>query len=172
MNPNAGNLAGTATPKNDSLAARRAVAGIAKHPGVYYVNDNEGKIRKTSDAGRTWTPPISPKFGMISAIAVAPSDQNFLYVGTDLAIWITRDGGKTWTNIGLRDCSEFSEIIVDPQDPNRVLVAALGYPDHPSAARGIFLSLDGGKLWRQILFASETAGGLDIVLDPLDSKSL
>ena len=43
------------------------------------------------------------------------------------------DAGATWRNIGLRDSQQIGSIVVDPRDPNMVLVAALGHAYGPNA---------------------------------------
>ena len=91
---------------------------------------------------------------------MAPSDPNIIYVGSgagiirpDLAIgdgvYKSTDAGKTWTHLGLRDSQMIANIEVDPKDPNRFFVAALGHPYGPNAERGIFRSTDGGASFRE-----------------------
>ena len=58
------------------------------------------------------------------------------------------DGGKTWTHIGLADSQQIGRILVDPHNPDVVLVAALGHPYGPNAERGVFRSRDGGATWQ------------------------
>ena len=50
------------------------------------------------------------------------------------------------TNEGYTDDDLF---IVDPRDPNRLFVAALGHPYGPNAERGIFRSTDGGRSFQK-----------------------
>jgi hypothetical protein len=119
----------------------------------------------------------------IGAIAVAPSDANVIYVGTggglprpDLAvgdgIYKSTDAGKTWTHLGLRDAQQIPKIAVDPADPNRLFVAALGHPYGPNKERGIFRSLDGGRTFQQVLFKDENTGGKDVDIDPANPQNV
>jgi hypothetical protein len=67
----------------------------------------------------------------IGAVAVAPSDPRIVYVGTGEqtqgnGVYKSSDAGSTWTNVGLRDTHIISGIVVDPRDPDVVLVAAAG----------------------------------------------
>ncbi len=116
-----------------------------------------GGVWETRDAGRTWSPIFdSAPVGSIGALAVAPSNPRTLYVGTgesdmrsDIAqgegLWRSRDGGGSWSFVGLKDSQQIARILVDPNDDKRVLVAALGHPYGPNPERGVFLTTDGGR---------------------------
>jgi photosystem II stability/assembly factor-like uncharacterized protein len=155
-----------------------AVAGIPGNSQVFYMGAVDGGVWKTTNAGRTWKP-ISDKAGIesIGAIAVAPSDPNVIYVGTgepslrgDITygngMWKSTDGGKTWTHIGLLDTRHIATILVDPHNPNLVLVAAIGHAFGPNAQRGVFRSTNGGKTWTKVLYKDDKTGAVDLVFDP------
>jgi photosystem II stability/assembly factor-like uncharacterized protein len=159
-----------------------AAVGVASQPNVFYIGVNNGGVWKTTDAGRIWTPIFDAQpTGSIGAIAIAPSDPNIIYVGSgeglqrpDLStgdgIYKSRDAGKTWTHLGLRDAQQIPMIAVDPRDPNRLFVAALGHPYGPNAERGIFRSIDGGQTFEKVLYRDEHTGGIDVVLDPSNPR--
>ncbi len=161
-----------------------AVAGVRGQPETYYFGSVGGGIWKTNDAGRTWKPIFdSQPIASIGAIAVAPSDSNVIYVGSGEAdmrssisygngMYKSTDGGKTWAHIGLEDSRQIGRIIVDPRDPNRVFVAALGHAYGPNQERGIFRSKDGGKSWQKILYHDENTGAIDIAFEPGNSKTI
>ena len=65
-------------------------------------------------------------------------------------IYRSRDGGGTWTHLGLRDGQQIPQIQVDPRDPNRLWVAVLGHPYAANEERGIFRSSDGGESFERI----------------------
>ncbi len=156
----------------------KAVAGIAGQPHTFFMGVVNGGVWKTTDAGRTWIPIFDDQpTGSVGAIAVAPSQPSVIYVGTgeaqqrpDLAtgdgIYKSIDGGRTWTHLGLRDTQQISHIVVDPANPNRLFVAALGHPYGPNEERGIFRSLDGGKSFQKVLYKDENTGGSDVAFDP------
>lgn len=159
-----------------------AVTGAADDRLHFYFGSVNGGVWETRDAGRTWSPIFdSVPVGSIGAIAVAPSDPRVLYVGTgesdmrsDIAqgsgMFRSRDGGKTWTAIGLKDSQQIARILVDPRDPNRLIVAALGHPYGPNKERGVFLSTDGGETWTQTLFKDADTGAIDLTFKPGDSR--
>ncbi|MFM8394053.1 MAG: WD40/YVTN/BNR-like repeat-containing protein, partial [Acidobacteriota bacterium] len=119
-------------------------AGIPSQPNVFFIGVNNGGVWKTTDAGRTWRPLFDDQpTGSIGDLALAPSNPDIIYVGTgeglqrpDLSpgngIYKSTDGGKTWRHLGLRDAQQIGSIIVDPRNPDRVFVAALGHPYGPN----------------------------------------
>jgi len=82
------------------------------------------------------------------------------------------DGGKTWTHIGLDDTRQIGRVLVDPQNPDTVFVAALGHAYGPNAERGVFRSTDGGRNWQKVLFKDENVGRLIWRSIPQNSKTI
>jgi len=159
-----------------------AITGIPSQPNVFYMAPNNGGVWKTTDAGRTWAPIFdSQPTGSIGAIALAPSNPSIIYVGSgeglrrpDLSvgdgIYKSTDAGASWQHLGLRDAQQIGSIIVDPKDPNRLFVAAVGHPYGPNAERGVFRSLDGGQTFEKVLYKDEDTGAQDLVFDPQNSQ--
>jgi len=158
----------------------RALSGVPSQPNVFYIGFDNGGVWRSTDFGSTWTPLFdSQPTGSIGAIAVAPSDPNIIYVGSgagiirpDLAtgdgMYKSTDAGKTWTHLGLRDSQMIANVVVDPKNPNRLFVAALGHPYGPNAERGIFRSIDGGATFQKVLYKDDYVSGNDVRLDPSD----
>lgn len=159
-------------------------AGVAQQPNVFYIGVNNGGVWKTTDFGLTWTPLFDGQpTQSIGAVAVAPSDPNVIYVGSgeglqrpDLSvgdgIYKSRDAGKTWTHLGLREARQIGAVIVDPANPDRVFVAALGHPYGPNDERGVFRSLDGGRTWDKVLYRDENTGAIDLAFDPSNARTI
>jgi photosystem II stability/assembly factor-like uncharacterized protein len=159
-----------------------AVAGVPGSPNVFYFGAAAGGVWKTIDAGATWKPIFdAEKVSSIGAIAVARSNPDIIYVGTGEAnmrgnvtwgggVFKSTDAGKTWTDVGLADTRQIGAIIVDPADPDIVLVAAVGHAFGPNTQRGVFRSTDGGKTWNRVLFKNELTGAIDLAADPHNSK--
>jgi photosystem II stability/assembly factor-like uncharacterized protein len=155
-----------------------AIAGDPVDPRRFYFGGVNGGIWRTDDAGRTWVPIFdSVDIGSIGAIAVAPSSARTIYVGTgeadmrsDIAQGIgmfrSDDGGSSWHAIGLSDTQQIGKILVDPRNPNVLLVAALGHPYGPNAERGVFRSTDGGRHWTKTLFKDDNTGAIDLTFEP------
>ncbi len=162
----------------------KAAAGIPSQPNVFYMGVVNGGVWKTTDYGRIWRPIFDDQpTGSIGAIAVALSDPNVIYVGSgeglqrpDLStgdgIYKSTDAGETWTHLGLRDGQQIPQIIVDPDDPNRLFVAVLGHPYGPNEERGIFRSTNGGRTFEKVLYKDENTGGVDVAFDPSDAQTV
>lgn len=152
-----------------------AVAGIPGKPGIYYFGTPGGGVWKTTDGGRVWKPIFDDaRVASIGAIALAPSNPDIVYVGTGQetegnGVYRSNDGGATWTRIGLEDTRYISAIIVDPRNPDIVLVAARDYST-PSPARGVFKTTDGGKTWSRVLFKDGRTSVVDMCAAPDDSN--
>src|SRR5947209_2900576 len=155
-----------------------AIQGVPGEPDTWYFGAVAGGVWKTTDAGQNWTPIFDKEdISSIGAIAVAPSDHNTIYVGTGEAairgnttygtgVYKSIDAGKNWKNIGLRDTRQIVALIVHPNNPDIVLVAALGHAFGPNPERGILRTSDGGKTWAKVLSKDENTGGIDVVFDP------
>jgi photosystem II stability/assembly factor-like uncharacterized protein len=155
-----------------------AISGVPGQPGVFYMAPNNGGVWKTTDYGRTWSPIFDDQpTGSVGALAIAPSNPEIIYVGSgeglrrpDLStgdgIYKSTDGGRTWQHLGLRDGQQIAAVVVDPHDPNRVLVAVLGHPYGPNPERGVFRSTDGGLTWQKVLYKDENTGAIDLAFDP------
>jgi photosystem II stability/assembly factor-like uncharacterized protein len=161
-----------------------AVSGVPGDPATFYFGAVAGGVWKTTDAGGTWKP-ISDKEGITSvgALAVSESDHNVIYVGTGEAcirgnitygdgVYRSVDGGQSWQHVGLDDTRQIGRLIVDPKNPNRVFVAALGHAFGPNTERGVFRSLDGGKTWQKVLYKDDKTGAIDIQFDPANPNTL
>ncbi|MBV8858005.1 MAG: hypothetical protein JOZ02_13815 [Acidobacteria bacterium] len=154
-----------------------AVAGIPDRPAVYYMATPGGGVWKTTDGGVVWEPVFdAARVSSVGALALAPSNPEIVYVGTGEetegdGVYKSTDGGATWANVGLRDTRYIYSIIVDPRDPNVVLVGSLGDPVS-GAARGVYRTADGGKNWRQVLSTGERAGIADMCAAPGDARTV
>src|ERR671933_565374 len=161
-----------------------AVAGVKGDPNVYYVGAASGGLWKTTDAGAHWAPIFDDQpVSSIGAVAVAPSDPNVVWVGTGESfirshistgwgMFKSTNAGKTWTRAGLENTGRIARIAIDPTDPDRVLVAALGHAYGPQPDRGIFRTTDGGKTWARVLFVNDSTGASDLVMDPNNPRIL
>ena len=156
-----------------------AVVGDPVDRNTFYFGSVDGGVWKTINGGTTWrnvTDGVS-NIASVGAIAVAASDPNVVYVGggeADLredwtygdGMYRSTDAGRTWTHLGLDDARHIARIVVDPRDPDRVLVAAMGHASGRNTTRGVFRSTDGGKSWQRVLYANDSTGAIDVAMDP------
>ncbi len=153
--------------------------GIPEKPNTFYFGAVDGGVWKTENAGRTWQPLMQHETAAsVGAMDIASSQPNIIYVGTgqvtmryDIVsgngVYRSDDGGQTWKHLGLEETRHIGRILVDPRDPNRVLVAAMGHAFEPNPERGVYLTEDGGKSWQRVLFVDENTGAVDLARDPL-----
>ncbi|HEX6964425.1 MAG TPA: hypothetical protein VF166_01425 [Gemmatimonadaceae bacterium] len=148
-----------------------SVSGAIGEPGVFYVGLPAGGVWKTTSAGVTWFPVFDSvkTVSSVGAIAVAPSDPNVIYAGTgDMVtggainegngVYKSTDAGTTWQHLGLDASKQIPSIVVDPHDPNLVLVAAMGNIHQLGGTRGVFRSTDGGRTWTNTLTVDDKDG--------------
>lgn len=147
-----------------------AVTGVIGQPGTFYLGAPIGGIWKTTNAGVSWFP-IFDQFtnvDSIGAIQVAPSDPDIVYAGTGDSVqgpagdgmYKSIDAGKTWTHIGLEETTKINKMVVDPKDPNLVVVSTQGDAQHNG--RGIYRTTDGGKTWENTLRPENANGTRDV----------
>ncbi len=161
-----------------------AVTGVPGKPNLFYFGGTGGGVWRTQDGGRTWECITDGFFGgSIGAIEVAPSDHNVLYVGggevtvrgnvsAGTGMWKSEDAGRTWKQIGLKNSRHIARLRVHPTNSDVVYAAVLGDLFKDSKERGIYRSKDGGKNWDRVLFANESAGAVDLAMDPSNPRIL
>jgi len=153
-------------------------------PNVWYVAVGSGGVWKTENAGTTWQSVFDGQGSYsIGCIAIDPSNPHVIWVGTGEnvggrhvgygdGVYRSRDGGKSWENVGLAKSERISKIIVHPEDPNTVWVAAQGPLWSSGGERGLYKTTDGGQSWKQVLGAGPWTGVTDLVIDPRDPEVL
>ena len=155
-------------------------------PGTIFVGAAAGGVFRSSDLGASWEAVFDEMPSLaIGDIALAPSDEDVIYVGTGeanagggsiaydgLGVFRSEDGGTTWENRGLEDVGSIGRVLVDPLDANRLYVAAMGTLFANNSQRGVYRSLDGGNNWEQVLFLSDSTGAVDLALHPSDPNTL
>ena len=135
---------------------------------MFYAAAALGGVWKTVSAGATWfnVTDSAPEIAGVTALEVAPSDPNVVYVGAGdrgLGMYKTSDAGKTWQHIGLEQNHGIAAILVDPRDANLVLAATLGDLRTRSERRGVYRSTDGGRTWSKVLYTDDETGATSIV---------
>jgi photosystem II stability/assembly factor-like uncharacterized protein len=153
-------------------------AGSPSRPNEYYFGATGGGLWKTVDGGTEWKPVTDGQLtsSSVGAVAVAASDPDIVYIGmgeVQLRGSITQgdgvyksiDGGEKWEHMGLKETQAVARIRIHPTNAEIVYVAALGHPYGDNAERGVFKSTDGGKNWKKVLYVSDKAGAVDLIID-------
>ncbi len=151
-----------------------------------YAAAASGGVFRTVDRGGQWTPVFDEELTLsIGAVALAPSRPNTVYVGTGEAnaggssqiyggygVYKSSDAGQTWQHLGLEETRYIGRIVVDPHNPDRVFVAALGKLFNTNPERGVYRTPDGGETWERSLFINDSTGCVDLVMNPLQPNLL
>lgn len=161
-----------------------SVTGVVGDRFTYYAGAASGGVWKTDDAGLNWRPIFDDyPVHAIGEIAVAASDANIVWAGTGEpflrsnvslgnGVWKSTDAGENWTHMGLDATGRISRIIIHPDDPDVVYVAAVGHGYAPQQERGIYRTSDGGETWQQVLFVDAETGASDLVMNPSNPRIL
>ena len=161
-----------------------AVAGIPGDPAVYYAGAAGGGVFKSTDGGATWRAIFTHEAtASIGDLALAPSNPNFVWVGTGEAnirndlidgagVYFSPDAGRSWKLCGLTHVGQISRLLIDPADPNVVFVGAIGHAWAPNAERGVFRTTDGGATWKKVLYVDDSTGVADLAMQPDNPKVL
>ena len=153
-------------------------------PSIFYVSYASGGLWKTTSNGSDFTPLFDSEMTMtIGDIAIDWKHGETLWVGTGennssrssysgSGIYKSIDQGETWEHLGLEETHHIGRIIVHPENPDIVWVAALGHLYSTNPERGVYKSTNGGKTWAKTLFINDATGIIDLVMDPQDPKVL
>ena len=160
------------------------IAVDQQNPNTWYIAVASGNVFKTSNAGTTFEPIFDdyPSYS-IGCVTVDPSNSNNVWIGTGEnnggrhigfgdGIYVSRDAGKSFKNMGLKQSEHLSKILIDPRDSNVIFAASQGPLWSPGGERGLFKSIDGGKNWKNVLSSGEYTGVTDVVMDPKNPNVL
>jgi photosystem II stability/assembly factor-like uncharacterized protein len=163
------------------------ITDLAVHPrdkSTWYVATAYGGVWKTTNAGTSFTPIFDDQgTSSIGVVTLAPTRPLTVWVGTGEnnsqrsvgwgdGIYRSEDGGKSWTNLGLKASEHIGAIVVHPTNPDVVWVAAQGPLWSAGGDRGVYKTTDGGKTWKQVLKVDEWTGANEVHLDPHDPNVL
>ena len=160
------------------------VEALPGDPSTIYVATASGGLWKSTNRGVTWSNlwehmPTST-FG---DVAIAPSDPQIVYAGTGEqqnrqstswgnGVYRSDDGGVSWTHLGLEETRHTGKVVVHPENPEIVYVAALGNLWRSSPDRGVYRSANGGQNWEKVLFVDDLTGAVDLAINPSDPMTL
>ncbi|MFT7591378.1 MAG: photosystem II stability/assembly factor-like uncharacterized protein [bacterium] len=161
-----------------------AVVGDLKDQNLFYMGTSGGGVWKTQNGGNSWINISDTYFGgSVGSIAIAPSDDNVLYVGMGEeslrgnvsfghGIWKSEDAGISWKQRGLTQGRHITRLAVHPTNSDVVFAAVLGDLFKNSEQRGLYKSENGGNTWQRVLFNSDSAGCNEVIIDPLNYRNV
>ena len=153
---------------------------------VLYVTGFGKGVFKSTDGGRTWGPRndglpgsepfawrlIRDKSGLLYVILARRSEDGSYGNEKDGALFRSHDGADHWERITLPEgVNGPNGLAIDTENPNRLYLAAWGrHAPDGAVGGGVFLSVDGGHEWRNVL--SQDQHVYDITADPRDARIL
>jgi photosystem II stability/assembly factor-like uncharacterized protein len=167
----------SAGPTN--IGGRITAMVVVPGGNVIYIGAANGGVFKSVDGGTNWAPIFDAvSVPSIGSLALDPANSNTIYVGTGEAnsavesydgagVFRSTDAGATWSYLGLAETRHIGAVAVDPTNPSRIYVAAMGPQFSTDSNRGFYRSEDGGAHWTKTLFVSDSTGVIDIAVNPL-----
>ncbi|MFN0157822.1 MAG: WD40/YVTN/BNR-like repeat-containing protein [Bacteroidota bacterium] len=161
-----------------------AIDVVLRNTDIIYVGTASGGLWKSTSGGVAWEPVFDTMaVASIGAIAIDQRKPDVVWVGTGEGnprnsqtngngVYKSLDGGWSWVHLGLDKTRNIHRVIISPENPDVVYVAALGaaWGEHPE--RGVFKTTDGGMTWQKILYVDEKTGAADLVMDPSNPNKL
>jgi photosystem II stability/assembly factor-like uncharacterized protein len=168
--------------KNDGYTSYGYVVTVGESPlvpGILWAGTDDGNVQVSRDGGSTWTnvaknvPTLADKAGELYHIMhVEPShyDAGTCYLSVDghrfddlkPYVYVTRDYGATWTSV-VGNLPAVGNVNVIREDPrNKDLLYA-------GTEFGLFISLNGGKEWKEFMSGMPRVRVDDILVHPRDS---
>ena len=159
------------------------LSDVVMHPSdtqIIYAAAASGGVFKSINLGLNWTPIFDDQPSLSTgALAMDPEDPLVLYVGTGesnggggsltyggTGVYKSSDGGLSWESLGLEQSHHIGRIAIDPSDPQRIFVAAVGRLFSENEERGLYRSTNGGHTWEKVLSASSQTGSVDVAIHP------
>ncbi|NRA50721.1 MAG: glycosyl hydrolase, partial [Phaeodactylibacter sp.] len=150
-----------------------------KDPTHFYVAYASGGLWKTENNGLSFTPLFDREAVMTIGDIAVDWETGTIWVGTGevnssrssyagTGIYKSTDKGETWSHMGLPETHHIGRIIIHPEDPNTVWVAALGHLYSSNPERGLYKTTNGGKTWERTLYVGPETGVVDLVIDPIN----
>ena len=161
-----------------------AIDVVHDNPKVIFIGTASGGIWRSRSGGVSWKPIFNDQItASIGSIAIQQSSPDVIWAGTGegnprnslnggFGIFKSLDGGESWKNMGLEYTRHIHRIIIHPDNPNIVYVAAIGSPWGNHKERGVYKTINGGKSWRKILSGNLNTGAADLIMDPKNPNKL
>ena len=143
-------------------------------PTEFYVAYASGGLWYTSNNGTSFEPvmdnsdtqnlgdiAVDWKNGTIWAGTGENNASRSSYAG--IGILKSEDKGQSWKHMGLPDSHHIGRILINPNDPDNLVVGVTGHLYTPNSERGIYRTTDGGLNWEQTLFVNDETGVIDLV---------
>ncbi len=143
----------------------------------FYVAYASGGLWHTVNNGTTFEPVLDNAETINVGDIAVDWENGTIWVGTGennssrssyagIGILKSEDKGKTWKNVGLIDSHHIGRIILNPNNPDEVIVGVTGHLYSNNDERGIYKTTDGGNTWKKTLFINNKTGIIDVAYTP------
>jgi len=148
-----------------------------EQPSEFYVGYASGGLWYTNNNGTTFEPVLDNSDTQNVGDIAVDWKNGTIWVGTGennssrssyagIGILKSTDKGKTWENVGLPDSHHIGRIIINPDNPDEVVVGVVGHLYSDNTERGVYKTTDGGKTWAKTLFVNAQTGIIDVAYAP------
>jgi len=153
------------------------IDALQSNPLHVYVGTASGGLWKSTNGGVILKPVFDKHTLSIGAVAIDQERPDTVWVGTGeswtrnsvsigTGVYKSTDGGAKWKLMGLENTERISRVIIHPENPDIIYVAALGHLWGANEERGVYMTKDGGKTWEKVFFVDENTGCSDLDIDP------
>ena len=156
------------------------VVDVDVNPGntsEFYVAYASGGLWYTANNGTTFIPVMDGAETINIGDIAIDWKNGTIWVGTGennasrssyagIGILKSTDKGKTWKNVGLSDSHHVGRIVINPNNPDEVVIGITGHLYSTNQERGIYKTTDGGATWKQTLFINDQTGIIDVEYAP------
>ncbi len=143
----------------------------------FYVGYASGGLWYTINNGTTFEPVLDAAETINVGDIAVDWKNNIIWVGTGennssrssyagIGILKSTDKGKTWKNVGLLDSHHIGRIVINPNNPDEVVVGVTGHLYSSNQERGVYKTTDGGATWKKTLFINDRTGIIDLAYAP------
>ncbi|NQZ43165.1 MAG: glycosyl hydrolase [Flavobacteriaceae bacterium] len=146
-------------------------------PNEFYVAYASGGLWHTQSNGISFEPVMDNAVTQNLGDIAVDWKNGILWAGTGennasrssyagIGLLKSTDNGKTWEHVGLSDSHHIGRILINPDDPNEVVVGVTGHLYSTNSERGIYKTNDGGASWTKTLFVNDATGIIDMACSP------
>ena len=144
-----------------------------ENPTEFYVGYASGGVWHTTNNGTSFTPILdNAQTQNVGDIAVDWNTRT-IWVGTGennasrssyagIGMLKSTDNGKSWQHVGLPNSQHVGRILINPNNPEEVVVGVTGSLYSKSVDRGVYKTKDGGKTWTKTLYIDDVSGVIDM----------
>lgn len=150
---------------------------VHNNPATLYIGAANGGVWKSTSGGASFQAIFDDYTQAIGSIAIDQKHPDTVWVGTGEpwvrnsvsvgdGIYLTTNGGGSWTFKGLPNSERIARIVVHPEESATIWVAVQGPLWSAGEERGVYKTTDFGETWERVLYVNGNTGCADLAIDP------